>query len=149
MNGATTMKTQWQLYKSLEQIPDSVSEPQFYPQETALTRWCRSLVNTLSGKEPDILNLEHLERCWAIELSPDHPPAAASRWQQWWKSWHQSWHQSLSLRSDSITTEPEVWCSVDHTGQSWWHVYSPRTGERVDFASEDEVCLWIEQSFYR
>lgn len=137
------MKMQWQLYKTLEQIPDSVSELPTQPQGLRrITYLWRSVVDAMSGKDTDTLQLEHLERCLQMELTPDQP---VMLWQKCWEFLH----RSLSLQEQAITAEPQIWQSVDNSGQTWWHVYSPRTGERVDLVSEDEVCTWIEQSFYR
>lgn len=135
------MKTQWQLYKTLEQIPDSVSESQVQPQGIRrITYLWRSIANAMSGKDASTLQLEHLERCLELELTAE----MMTIWQRCWKFLNQP-----AAQNRAITAEPEVWQSVDSSGQTWWHVYSPRTGERADLASEDEVCIWLEQSFYR
>lgn len=137
------MKTQWQLYKTLEQIPDSVSEPPTQPQgNRRMARLWQSFMDAMSGKDPGTLRLEYLERCLVLELASS---ATNSGWQRWWNSLQ----RSFSLEEQAITAEPKVWQSTDESGQVWWHVYSPRTGERADLISEDEVCIWIEQSFYR
>lgn len=137
------MKKQWQLYKTLEQIPDSVPEsPAASPAGRRMTRLWRSIMDSMSGKDSGTLQLEYLERCLMLDLASS---ATASGWQRWWDALH----RALAMEDRAITAEPKIWQSTDELGRVWWHVYSPRTGERVDLASEDEVCIWIEQSFYR
>lgn len=37
----------------------------------------------------------------------------------------------------------------DRQGNVWWYVYDPKTGHTGCLASEQEVRMWIEESFYR
>ncbi|PSB30028.1 hypothetical protein [Stenomitos frigidus] len=46
-------------------------------------------------------------------------------------------------------SEPKVWQSVDRSGNLRWNVYHPGTRESAVLDSEQEVRIWLEQSFYR
>ncbi|MBW4455523.1 MAG: hypothetical protein KME55_23980 [Nostoc indistinguendum CM1-VF10] len=50
-----------------------------------------------------------------------------------------------------LTTESElkIWQRKDHAGNVWYEVYNPKTGRTACLASEEEVRMWIEESFYR
>jgi hypothetical protein len=71
----------------------------------------------------------------------------------------QSKIQTLTLRLrqfgqriwKALTSEPQlkVWQSKDHAGNVWYRVYDPKTGRTACLASEEEVRMWIEESFYR
>lgn len=37
----------------------------------------------------------------------------------------------------------------DRQENVWWYVYDPKTGHTGCLASEQEVRMWIEESFYR
>lgn len=37
----------------------------------------------------------------------------------------------------------------DYNGSRYYQVYDPIHEETYRFASEDEVCIWLEQSYYR
>jgi hypothetical protein len=140
------MKTQWQTYKDLELIPQSVGEPQTHTNSfiDKLGRAWRSLSDTLVGKQPYERELDHLERCLALDF--------ASRRQVEPGAWHQFWasvNQHLDNWDFHTMPEPRIWQSTDREGQTWWHVHDPQTGDRIDLESEEDVCVWIEQSFYR
>jgi hypothetical protein len=48
------------------------------------------------------------------------------------------------------SSELQVWQETDRHGQTFcWHAYDPATGHSACFGSEDEVRMWIEQSYYR
>ncbi len=42
-----------------------------------------------------------------------------------------------------------VWQSHDRQGQTWWHLYDPKTGDSAQVSSEEEALNWIEESYYR
>lgn len=44
--------------------------------------------------------------------------------------------------------ELQVWQKSDRTGNTWWKLYHPTTGEILRFDSEAEVRTWIEESYY-
>ncbi|PSB32211.1 hypothetical protein [Stenomitos frigidus] len=52
---------------------------------------------------------------------------------------------------DVVTYKPElkVWQSVDRSGNLWWNGYNPATGDSVVLESEQEVRIWLAQSFCR
>jgi hypothetical protein len=57
----------------------------------------------------------------------------------------QLWHRFAELFA--VDTEPHIWKTRSH-GHILWHTYDPDTGESADFASEDEVRIWIENRYY-
>jgi hypothetical protein len=78
------MKNQWQLYKKLELIPDSVPQP--LTKRTVLTFplklvW-KVLINALANELVHEQQVEYLERCWLqsqIELDLTN------------NTWHKLW----------------------------------------------------------
>lgn len=66
-------------------------------------------------------------------------PSLKSRFQQLWL-----WLRSSLLSSD----EPRVWPTHDRSGQVWWHGYDPATGRSVNYVTEAEIRVWIEQRHY-
>jgi hypothetical protein len=137
------MKTQWQIYKELELIPESVSKPEANPSLVAkqVDKAVRSLATQLDGKLHHEQQVDHLEYC--LTLNPGATDAGA--WGKLRRSLGQFW-QRLELMASS---EPKIWQSPDRSGRMLWHIRDPKTGERIDLESEAEVYVWIEQSFYR
>ena len=45
--------------------------------------------------------------------------------------------------------EPFITRFIDESGQFWWRVDDPRTGEMRYFDSEDEVRIWLDGNQYR
>jgi hypothetical protein len=137
------MKTQWQIYKELELIPDSVSVPPANNLAFAmrLSQVWRSLLDTATKKPLHEQQIEYLERCLALDCSN----RSSNVWQQFWAFLN----QPLVLPKLSASGEPQVWQSLDRAGQTWWHVYDPTTGQMADLESEEEVCIWLEERLYR
>jgi hypothetical protein len=52
---------------------------------------------------------------------------------------------------NALFSEPEfkIRKSKDRQGNVWWYAYDPKTGHTGCLASEQEVRMWIEESFYR
>jgi hypothetical protein len=52
---------------------------------------------------------------------------------------------------NALTSEPElkIWQRQDRAGNVWYQVYDPKSGRTACLASEEEVRMWIEESFYR
>lgn len=44
--------------------------------------------------------------------------------------------------------EPKVWERRHHDGTLYYRTYDPISGQSLDYASEDEVRLWLEQLPY-
>ncbi|HEY9779635.1 MAG TPA: hypothetical protein V6D09_05810 [Leptolyngbyaceae cyanobacterium] len=51
----------------------------------------------------------------------------------------------------AIVRKPEVqiWQTGNRAGKTWWNVYNPNTGELAKLGSEQEVRIWLEQSYYK
>lgn len=137
------MKTQWQIYKELELIPDSISEQ---ANQSVIKRITQVWHVIFEAKPPVIQSqeqkVEHLERCFDLRAD-----AYELEHSQVWSQCKSVIEQFLHTWAGS-TNEPQVWQSLDKSGKVQWHTYHPRTGRKVDFDSEDEVCVWIEESFY-
>jgi len=57
---------------------------------------------------------------------------------------YDAWHRFTELFA--IDTEPHVW-KTRHHGHILWHTYDPDTGDSADFASENEVRIWLEERY--
>lgn len=137
------MKTQWQIYKELELLPDSI------PQTGAanclfalhLNKVWRVLSNTLSVKLPhDEQRVEYLERCLLLDCG--RYVAVNNSWQKLWTVLNQLLWQPQSC------PEPQIWQRSDRAGYTWWHVYDPITGRTAQLESEEAVQIWLEERFY-
>lgn len=134
------MKTQWQNYRNLELIPDSVPEPaDIKPTLTTQLKdvW-RRLLSHFDGtldEEP----YEYLERC--LELDGSKLYGKQSGFWQNVQTWFS--HSVLDCRI-SHHAEPEIWQTADRTGNLWWHVYDPITGQTADLESEEAVQIWLD-----
>ena len=51
----------------------------------------------------------------------------------------------------ALTEESQlrVWQTVERDGNICWHVYDSRTEQSIQLASEQEVRVWIDESFSR
>lgn len=57
------------------------------------------------------------------------------------------WQHVLTWMYSS--SEIQVWQESDCYGCTYcWHAYDPMTGRSVCFGSEEEIRIWIEQSYY-
>jgi len=61
------------------------------------------------------------------------------------KAINRAWHRFAE--TIAVDTEPHVWKTMSH-GHARWHTYDPNTGSATDFASEDEVRIWLEERYY-
>lgn len=141
------MKTQWQIYKELELIPDSVSAPSTH-KLAFLLRWdqaYRSLLKPLSKKPSHEQQVDYLEGCLAIDCAKAHTDKNLHIWHRFWTFLN----QPVVFPKLFVNPEPQVWKSADRAGYTWWHVYDPLTGQTADLESEEEVCIWIEEHIYR
>jgi hypothetical protein len=46
-------------------------------------------------------------------------------------------------------SEPIVWTVQDATGLIHWKAYDPSTNRSIDYTSEHEMRVWIEQRHYQ
>ncbi len=137
------MKTQWQRYKELELLPDEVAKPQIIhsPLVTYLDQRWRSLLNQQAGKLDYECQVEYLER--RLKLACDRA-CRVSAWGELWSLLN----RPLGFGQQSSQVEPEIRQTLDQTGQTWWKVYDPRTGQTVFLESEAEVRVWLEARLY-
>jgi hypothetical protein len=137
------MKTQWQDYKSLELIPDSVPDPEsisltFANRIGEFWRQIFAPFSSTSVEEP----YEYLERCLELDSSKLFSDKRSSPWYKF-----RTFFSDLFDCRISHSPEPEVWQSADSVGNLWWHVYDPMTGQSADLESEEEVQIWLEEHF--
>lgn len=73
----TSGKRQWEVYAELEEIPNTVTAPQFRQSRSAkaLTTAWRSLLDSFCQELSYEQQMEYLERC--IELNQSQPDKAA------------------------------------------------------------------------
>jgi hypothetical protein len=137
------MKTQWQRYKELELLPDEAAKPQLIhsPLVTYLDQRWRSLLNQHAGKLDYECQVDYLER--RLKLTCDRD-IAGSVWEKLWGVLN----QPLGFGQQSAKARPEIRQTLDQTGQTWWKVYDPLTGQTAFLESEAEVRLWLEARLY-
>lgn len=139
------MKNQWQIYKELELIADAIPAPQTNP--SFLSSWLIHLRRSRSDASPENLSPQQqvgfLEQCWTLDGS--EVSATSDIWQKIWKFLH----QPLPLPKFRPTrSEPQIQKTIDPTGQAWWYVFDPLTGQAAYLESEDEVLVWLEERLY-
>lgn len=134
---------QWQTYKELELIPDSALDPRKVGMGKRITHIWQLLTEQQTELHSRHQRLGHLERCLALSTETHQAPNSV-------------WSQGLALLGRAFpgwsywfSSDPYIWQTADRSGQIHWHTYHPRTGEKINFESENEVCIWIEESFYR
>lgn len=75
--------SQWQLYKQLELIPDSVPNPQTHSKLGLSWVW-RSLIELLIDELIDEQEVDYLERCWTLEESEAVQQSPSKTLQRLW-----------------------------------------------------------------
>ena len=62
-----------------------------------------------------------------------------------------SWLAHFYSLVKALSQEHEVkaWEKTDRRGNTYWNVYNPVTDKTVQFGSEAEVRIWLEQQYYR
>ncbi len=80
------LKNQWQFYKDLELIPDSVLEPQASKLAIALPlrQLWRLLIDALARELVYEQQIEYLERCWTVGDSEPFTDVSSNTWQKLW-----------------------------------------------------------------
>jgi hypothetical protein len=56
------------------------------------------------------------------------------------------WQSLLSYLSNA--NELRVWKAADAAGRSIWKAYDPLTQNRVEFANELDLRIWLEERYY-
>lgn len=73
-------------------------------------------------------------------------PIASSSQTNVQPSWlSQVWHSLM--RAIMVRSEPYVKPIVTRSGQIWWYLYDPMSGQSTYCASEAEARVWLEQRF--
>ncbi len=85
------------------------------------------------------MNYKDLKLISSKELENCDRPNRESLLSKVWQKLATYLSQSSGLR---------VWQS-NRTGRTVWKLYNPTTGDKLDFDSETEVRIWIEESYYR
>ncbi len=141
--GVSCMKTQWQIYRQLELIPDGVSLPSsdkgtstFYKSKL----W-KKLVTSCSQHLSDQQKISHLKTCFQLDYSDPHITEQFHLFQTIWRFLNQPIQFSEVWQS----SEPYVWKSYNFLGHIQWHIYDPKNGKTYDLNSEEEVVVWFEK----
>lgn len=82
------------------------------------------------------------------DLESINPPTPATQSSNSIASAAKALWQAL-MSSLVIGSELQVRKATDSLGQTWWRVYDPITNASADLVSEDDVRVWIEESYYR
>lgn len=138
------MNTQWQRYKELELLPDEAAESQTIhsPLLAYLDRRWRSLLNHRAARLDYEYQVEYLEQRLRLNCLQD------SRKRSLWQGLWQFLNQPLEFGYTFSQAEPEIQQTLDRTGQMWWKVYDPLTGQTAYLESESEVHIWLEERLY-
>ncbi len=133
-------KYQWKYYQSQELIPSPWDPPQenLFPLIPPLSRLWRSFVNHLTHQFNAFEQLEHLEHCWSLDKIGDEILLPSKAWQ----------FPAYLGGGLLLTSDPNIWNTVNDQSQSCWHIYDPRTGQIIHFDTEEEVRTWIENRYY-
>jgi hypothetical protein len=139
------MKTQWQDYRELELIPDSVPPPDI-PQ-APIVRWlydnCQALYNNLTCSLSADQPVDYLEQCFQLDC--DRSNQFPSFGELIWRFFT---YPLGSKRSTASHKEPKIRQIQDREGQTWWQAYDPITGQTTYLSSEHEVQIWLEERLY-
>lgn len=139
------MKTQWQTYKELELIPNSIQAPR--TTERGYLDWLehpwRSLLSYLIDHFAIEKQVEHLEQCFDLDYSD--ATAYPDFWQRLWNVLNQPLGGGRSLDTHP---EPEVKQISDQDGHTWWQAFDPLTGQTTYLDSEEDVLIWLEERLY-
>lgn len=140
------MNRQWQNYRQLELIADSVVEPQVGRSVIVaqLSVVCQFWTNRSVQKMPLKQQRQHLEQCLELEGTQTQT-VKKNIWRTLWVVLN----QPIFETSGWATNEPKIQQVSDQGGQVWWYVYDPQTGQSVYLESETEVLIWLEEHLSR
>ncbi|CAC5343853.1 MULTISPECIES: hypothetical protein [Planktothrix] len=137
------MKTQWEIYRKLELIPDTVLFPSneqgisgFY-QGKIWHCWVIFCAKNLSEQQ----TLNHIEDCFKLDFSD---PNSTKRFHLFRTLWL-ILNQPIQFSNLSTKSEPYVWKSSNLLGSAQWHIYDPKSGLTYDLHSEEDVLSWLEK----
>ena len=49
----------------------------------------------------------------------------------------------------TATTDPQIWTTKNRNGQVQWNAYDPMTQQSINFLTEDDLRIWLENRHYR
>jgi hypothetical protein len=146
------MKTQWQVYKELELIPDAVSyphpfsigkftqqrqKPQVKPQRSPLSPLNKFAC--IAWRQ----NVDHLEQCLAVSHFEERSNCNL------WQSFLGFIDQVLeNWQIIAVAPEPTLSQKTNAAGDLLWQVHDPRTGKTVDLASAEAVQVWLDERYH-
>lgn len=139
------MKTQWQIYKELEQIPNGTFPPSANKLMIAFyqSKFWQNLVTQhyqdLSYPE----KVEFLQHCLQLN-NLDANVDKNKKFGLWQIIWA-ILNQPIHLPKPFSSQEPYVWTSCNHFGQLIWHIFDPKTGNTLELDSEEQVLVWLEK----
>jgi hypothetical protein len=146
-NGAFCMNREWQIYRKLELISDSVKEPQV--SKSVIVAKLSEIKQTLTKRSMQKLSYErqiqHLEQCLELADTLTTDDKKPSIWRTLWVFLNQPIFESKGW----TTAEPKVERVSDQGGHVWWYVYDPQTRQTVYLESENEVLVWLEEHLSR
>lgn len=75
-------------------------------------------------------------------ISPDveMPNSSGNRLRRIWE-----YCLTLLFRASPKNYEPQVWQSLDASGNTWWYAYNPIDGNTMCLSSEEEVMIWLDE----
>lgn len=76
--------SQWNAYKQLEQIPDTVSNPNKTQLTPGLNLFWRSLLALLIDELVEEQRVEYLDRCWSLN-EPGQKKSRSNSLQRFWE----------------------------------------------------------------
>lgn len=140
------MNIQWHIYRNLELIPDTVTEPQASNSAFVirLTEGWRSLVNKIVDNFSLERQVDHLEKCWFLN-GTEHKN------RNWATTASTVWlflNQPIFKNSFPTSPEPIIRQLSDDRGEVFWCAYDPLTREEIFLESEEEVQIWLEERLY-
>ncbi|SKB13958.1 conserved hypothetical protein [Planktothrix sp. PCC 11201] len=137
------MKTQWEIYRKLELIPETVSLPldeqgisRFY-QSKIWHSWVIFCAKNLSEQQ----TFDHIEGCFKLDSSD---PNSTKRFHLFRTLWL-ILNQPIKFSHFSTKSEPYIWKSYNLGGSTQWHIYDPKSGLTYDLDSEEDVLSWLEK----
>lgn len=135
------MNIRWQTYRALELIADSVPQPQ--PDKLAFVAVWRALASRFTQQLDCEHQIEHLERCLALDWTKFRDTSKPSIWLTL-----EAFLRQLMVDSNLATSEPEIQQVSAQGGRTWWYACDPRTGQTTYLESEADVQIRLEERHY-
>ncbi len=138
------MNYQWEIYKALELLPDTVPPPPRHGIAclTWLNHYRRAKLNLLAEKRSFEQQVGYLERSLTLDYA--HQNTFTGLWEKLWDVLNRPLVWGLSPACE----EPQISQITDREGHLWWQAYDPITGQTTYLDSEQEVQIWLEERLY-